>query len=140
MRLKQLGKAAGGRKLGCMMHELPPGKRAWPYHYHLANEEAIYVLAGQGTLRLPSGEVSIAAGDYLAFPIGEAFAHQITNTGSEPLRYLAVSTMVEPDIACFPDSGKLGLFAGQAPGGPADGRTLFRTGRLQDTEYWDEEG
>jgi hypothetical protein len=40
-RRKSLGSAAGGEKLGCSLYEVPPGRRAWPYHYHLANEEAI---------------------------------------------------------------------------------------------------
>ncbi len=36
-RRKSLGSAAGGEKLGCSLYEVPPGRRAWPYHYHLAN-------------------------------------------------------------------------------------------------------
>ena len=51
-RRKQLNSVAGGEKLGCSLYEVPPGRRAWPYHYHLANEEAIYVLEGSGTLRI----------------------------------------------------------------------------------------
>jgi uncharacterized cupin superfamily protein len=35
---------------------VPPGRRAWPYHYHLENEEAIYVLEGLGTLRIDEEE------------------------------------------------------------------------------------
>ena len=53
---KQLGSSAGGEKLGCSLYEVPPGRRAWPYHYHLANEEAIYVLEGSGTLRIGGEE------------------------------------------------------------------------------------
>ena len=37
-RRKQLGSVAGAEKLGCSLYEIPPGRRAWPYHYHLANE------------------------------------------------------------------------------------------------------
>ncbi len=48
-RRKQLGSATGGQKLGCSLYEVPPGRRAWPCHYHLANEEAIYILKGSGT-------------------------------------------------------------------------------------------
>ena len=54
-RRKQLGSAACGERLGCSLYEVPPERRAWPYHYHLANEEAIYVLHGSGTLRLVNG-------------------------------------------------------------------------------------
>ena len=49
---KPLGAVAGNEKLGCSLYELPPGCRSWPYHYHYANEEAIYILGGKGTLRL----------------------------------------------------------------------------------------
>ena len=51
-RRKSLSAATGSEKLGCSLYEVPPGRRAWPYHYHLANEEAIYVLHGSGTFRL----------------------------------------------------------------------------------------
>ena len=50
-RRKQLSSASGGEKLGCSLYEVPPGRRAWSYRYHLANEEAIYVLEGSGTLK-----------------------------------------------------------------------------------------
>jgi uncharacterized cupin superfamily protein len=125
-RRKQLSSAAGGEKLGCSLYEVPPGRRAWPYHYHLANEEAIYVLEGSGTLRIDGQEVGISQGDYVALPVGEAGAHQIFNTSDAPLRYLCFSTMVEPDIAVYPDSEKIGLFAGAAPGGPKGKRTLHK--------------
>jgi uncharacterized cupin superfamily protein len=59
-RRKQLGSSAGGEKLGCSLYEVPPGRRAWPYHYHLANEEAIYVLEGSGTLRIGGEEIGVS--------------------------------------------------------------------------------
>jgi hypothetical protein len=34
--------------------------------------------------------------------------------------------MAEPDIIVYPDSGKVGLFAGSAPGGPKEKRTLHK--------------
>ena len=59
-RRKSLGSAAGCEKLGCSLYEVPPGRRAWPYHYHLANEEAIYVLEGSGTLRIGGEEILVS--------------------------------------------------------------------------------
>src|SRR4028119_131015 len=67
-RRKSLGSAAGGEKLGCSLYEVPPGRRAWPYHYHLANEEAVYVLEGLGTLRIGGEQVRISKGTYVALP------------------------------------------------------------------------
>lgn len=126
IRRKRLAAHAGGRKLGCSLYELLPAKRSWPYHYHCANEEAYYVLAGRGTLRLDGGERALAAGDYVALPPGANTAHQMVNTGDMPLRYLAISTMIEPDITVYPESGKVGLVAGSAPGGAPSERTLHQ--------------
>ncbi len=140
VRRKQLGAAAKNEKLGCSLYEVPPGCRAFPFHYHYANEEAIYVLQGTGTLRLAGKEVAIAAGDYIAFPAGDISAHQMINTSDAPLRYLCFSTMIEPDITAYPDSNKIGVFTGSAPGGSKDQRTLnafFRTDT--ETDYWDGE-
>jgi uncharacterized cupin superfamily protein len=135
-----LGAAAGGRKLGCSLYELPPGKAAWPYHYHTANEEAIYVLEGEAMLRLPQGEVPVAAGDYIALPVGADHAHQIRNSGTGPLRFLCVSTMIEPEVAHYPDSDKVGLFTGSAPGGSQKDRTLTAFLKLGNAgSYWDGE-
>jgi uncharacterized cupin superfamily protein len=125
-RRKQLGSAAGGEKLGCSLYEVPPGRRAWPYHYHLANEEAIYVLEGSGTLRIGEDEILITQGDYVALPARAEAAHQLVNSSEAVLRYLCFSTMVEPDVMVYPDSGKVGIFGGAAPGGPKEGRTFSK--------------
>lgn len=117
VRRKQLGHAGGGEHLGCSLYELPPGEESWPYHYHTANEEALYVLAGTGTLRLAEDEYGLEAGEYVAFPADESGAHRVVNDGQQTLRYLVVSTMNEPDVTVYPDSEKLGVFVGSPPGG-----------------------
>ena len=139
-RRKPLGAVAGGRKLGCSLYEVLPGCRSWPYHYHWGNEEAIYVLEGSGTLRIAGQEVPIAKGDYVALPAGPAGAHQVMNSSHEPLRYLCFSTMIEPDVVVYPDSNKVGLVAGAAPGGPQEKRTfgMFLKADAQ-VSYWEGE-
>jgi len=82
-RRKQLGSSAGGEKLGCSLYEVPPGRTAFPRHYHPANEEAIYVLEGSGTLRIGGrrGGGRALAGDYMALPVGGTEGtHQLVNT------------------------------------------------------------
>ncbi|MFB6354825.1 MAG: cupin domain-containing protein [Halobacteriales archaeon] len=138
-RRKQLAAAAGGEALGCSLYEVPAGGRSWPYHYHTANEEALYVLDGAGSLRLAGETVDLEPGDYVALPADERGAHRVVNDGDGPLRYLAVSTMVEPDVTVYPDSGKLGVFAGSPPGG-TDERTVDGFYRLDDdVDYWEGE-
>ena len=67
-RRKQLSDAVGVTDLGCSLYELPAGERSWPYHYHTANEEAIFVLAGEGTMRCERGEIPLEDGVFAAFP------------------------------------------------------------------------
>jgi uncharacterized cupin superfamily protein len=107
----RLGQASGGRAIGCSWYEVPPGKTAFPYHYHTANEESLYVLEGTGTLRIGKQEVAVGPGDYISFPVGPDHAHQLINTGSAPLRYLCFSTMHAVEICGYPDSDKIGALA-----------------------------
>jgi uncharacterized cupin superfamily protein len=138
VRRKQLGAMAGGERLGCSLYELPPGKKSWPYHYHTGNEEAIFVLDGAGTLRTEAGEQGLEAGDYVSLPVGEQYARRVINDSDDTLRYLCFSTMREPDVSVYPDSGKIGVFAGSAPG-DHDGRTLSGYFPLDaEVGYWDE--
>jgi uncharacterized cupin superfamily protein len=140
-RRKQLSRAASGEKLGCSLYEVPPGRRAWPYHYHLANEEAIYVLKGSGTLRIGGEEILLSEGDYVALPAKAEGAHQLINSSEAVLRYLCFSTMVEPDVMVYPDSGKVGIFGGAAPGGPKGERTFSKFLRGDaEVGYYDSEG
>lgn len=114
-RSRRIGAAVGAKKLGCSLYELAPGKRAFPRHAHLVNEESIFVLEGEGTLRIGDDEVAVRAGDYASFPPGVATAHQLINTSSGTLRYLCFSTMESPEIVQYPDSKKTGVVI---PGSP----------------------
>jgi uncharacterized cupin superfamily protein len=115
-RRKELSNAVDASKLGCSLYELDPEGRSWPYHYHAANEEALFVLDGRGTLRSHDGEQFLEPGSFVALPTGERGAHQLVNRGDEPLRYLMVSTMEEPDVTIYPEMEKFGVYVGAPPG------------------------
>ncbi|WP_440769715.1 cupin domain-containing protein [Natronorubrum sp. DTA28] len=137
-RRKELSSAVDADDLGCSLYELPPGMRSWPYHYHTANEEALYVLSGSGLLRTVDGEVPLTAGDFVTLPADESGGHRIVNDGEESLRYLMLSTMNEPDVTVYPEMEKFGVFVGSPPGG-RDERTFdgyYRIG--DDVDYWEE--
>ncbi len=116
-RRKQLTEAVDGEKLGCSLYELPPGERSWPYHYHTANEEALFVLDGSGMVRLDGEQQPLESGDFVVFPATERGGHQVVNDSDGPLRYLVVSTMEEPDLTIYPEMEKFGVFVGSPPGG-----------------------
>ncbi|MFB6078629.1 MAG: cupin domain-containing protein [Halarchaeum sp.] len=115
-RRKKLGAAAGGEDLGCSLYELDPGEAAWPYHYHAANEEALYVLSGAGVLRVGDETYALERGDYAAFPTGAEGGHAVANDGEQTLRYLVISTMKEPEVVRYPEGEGVGVMVGGAPG------------------------
>lgn len=64
---------------------LPVGAATAP-HYHPLCEEIYYLLAGTGRMQVEGEIREVAPGDAIAIPPGAR--HQISNTGSEPLRFL----------------------------------------------------
>lgn len=117
--------AIGAQKLGCRLTVVPAGKRAWPFHSHHANEELFFILEGAGSYRFGDELYPVKAGDLLAAPVGGVeHAHQIINDSDAPLKYLALSTMLAPDIMEYPDSEKFGAFAGSPPGDTKETRTF----------------
>ena len=93
------------------VYEIPPGKSAYPYHYHLRDEETFYILSGEGLLRTPEGERRVCAGELLFFPAGPEGAHKLTNcSGTETLTYIDFDVIHDLDVAVYPDSRKLGIW------------------------------
>jgi uncharacterized cupin superfamily protein len=111
----RLGKRLGGEMLGASVYLLGPGEKSFPYHFHHANEELLIVLEGTVSVRTPDGETEAGPGDAMLFKRGPSGAHQVINRSEEPARYVMFSTLVEPEIAEYPDSGNVGLFAGRVP-------------------------
>ncbi len=112
----RLGRRLGGEMLGASIYVMEPGQRSFPYHLHHANEEMLIVLEGTVHVRTPEGEQEAETGDALVFSRGPSGAHQVINRSDSQARILMMSTMVEPEIAEYPDSGNVGVFAGAASG------------------------
>jgi uncharacterized cupin superfamily protein len=118
-----IGRRIGAQKIGCNLTVVPPGKRAWPFHNHRVNEEMFVVLEGEGEVRIGKETFPIRQGDVIAQPPGGTdTAHQIVNTSKAELKYLALSTMMMPEICDYPDSGKFAAMTMQP--GP-DGKPRF---------------
>lgn len=126
----RVGERLGAEMIGASVYELEPGEKTFPYHYEYGNEEWLLCLAGRPTLRAPDGEQQLRPGDVAVFREGPAGAHQVLNATDELVRVLILSTTREPSVAIYPDSDKLGVWAG-------DERLLVR--RSDGRDYWDGE-
>ena len=134
--VSDLASALGSKAIGANLTRVPPGKAAFPFHHHYGNEEHFFVVSGSGTLRVGTEVYPVKPHDYMVhLPGGPDRAHQLINTGSEDLVYLAISTLATPDVVGYPDSGKTGVRASAA----ADARFLLAdSSKLPRTaaEYW----
>ncbi|MEJ2117787.1 MAG: cupin domain-containing protein [Alphaproteobacteria bacterium] len=133
----RVGRTLGLKKLGCAVHVVPPGKKAFPFHRHHVLDELCYIISGQGEYRFGDQVYPLKPGDFVGAPAGTE-AHQIINTGTEDLHYFCVSTTGEADVVDYPDSGKIAVAAGVKDGNMKTA-TYTAIGRIQPVHYLDGE-
>jgi uncharacterized cupin superfamily protein len=134
-KIGSFGPMIGSTGMGCMLHVVEPGQKAFPFHNHHRIEELFVILEGEGVYRFGSDRHPIKAGDVCAAPTGgPEKAHQIINTGETTLRYLGISTKADTEVVEYPDSGKFAVMSRFDWGNPAAGgiRYVGRPGESLD--------
>jgi uncharacterized cupin superfamily protein len=134
------GSQIGSSGIGCMLHVVEPGCKAFPYHVHHQIHELFVIMEGEGTYRFGKQEFPIAAGDVCAAPTGgPEVAHQIINTGTKTLTYLGISTKADTEVVEYPDSAKCSVVSRLDWDNPKAGgiRHIFRAENSLD--YFDGE-
>jgi len=116
-----------GGKLGVNYIRVPPGRSTCPFHSHQLEDEAFYILSGQGLLRYGDVVSPLKPGDCVSCPAGTGTAHQIANTSSEDLIYLAIGNHDPNEVCVYPDNGKVMV------------RSIQRCGWLESVDYFDGE-
>jgi uncharacterized cupin superfamily protein len=107
LRYQHLSSFGGGTQISLSMEILPPGRQANQAHYHLLEEEHVFVLEGSLTLRLGDKSHVMSAGHYVCFPAGQKAGHALINHTAEPCRYLVLGNPQPHDVAVFTDSGRV---------------------------------
>ncbi len=129
----------GSTGLGAMLHVVPPGKTAFPYHAHHQTHELFLILEGEGIYRFGGERYPVKAGDVCAAPTGgPETAHQIINTGTVPLRYVGISTVAATEVVEYPDSGKFAVTS-RYDWATGKGGVRFVGRREGSLDYWDGE-
>jgi uncharacterized cupin superfamily protein len=132
----QISDRIGAQKLGYNLTVLPPGKAQCPFHNHHGEEEMFLILEGEGELRFGDQRYPIRRHDVIACPTGgREVAHQIINTGTTMMRYLALSNVVDLETCEYPDSNKILVASGRR--GEKGLRGVFRSESTVD--YYDRE-
>ena len=109
IRYRHLTSAAVGENyhVGFAVEELAPGKQSVPAHYHMLEEEHVYILEGTLTLRLGAERHAMKAGDYACFPAGQKAGHCLINESDKVCRYIIVGERNPNEVVVYTDSNKV---------------------------------
>lgn len=109
LRYRHLSQVAlgGNYHVGVAIEELPPGKQTAPAHYHIFEEEHVYILEGSLTVRLGAERHEMQAGGYICFPAGQKAGHCLINEGDTVCRYVIVGERNPNDVVVYTDTGKV---------------------------------
>ena len=109
VRYRHLTRAAigGSYHVGVAIEELEPGKQSSPAHFHIFEEEHVFVLDGELTARVGTATHRLKAGDYICFPAGQRAGHCLLNQGSRPARYVIIGERNENEVVVYTDSNKV---------------------------------
>lgn len=113
---KSLGDVAGLSGFGFNIVETAPGRETTEYHHHQSEDEAVYVLSGQGEAIVGNDRFLVQAGDFIGYRKG-GLSHVITNCGEESLRCIVVGERRACDVVDYPRKHtRLYIHTGLQPG------------------------
>lgn len=100
--MARLGDPTGLTHLGISFARIPPGKESFALHVHTMQEEWIYVVSGEGHVRIDDEEIDVRPGDFVGFPANGP-AHLVRNTGEADLVFLQGGDRRKGDRGHFPE-------------------------------------
>lgn len=89
-------------QFGAFVEVLQPGCRSSLQHWHSAEDELVYVLAGEITVVEGESESVLRAGDVATFKAGVAVGHHLENRSPQATRCLVVGTRAPVDRITYP--------------------------------------
>ena len=109
VRYRHLSLAALGKayRVGVAIEELAPGRQSSPAHYHIFEEEHVFILEGALTARIGARSYEMKTGDYVCFPAGQKAGHCLINGSSKPCRYVIVGERNPNEVSVFTDTNKV---------------------------------
>ena len=100
---KRLGNAAGLSQFGLNLCRLIPGAASSQRHWHMNEDEFVYVLAGEVTLCEDDGETLLRPGDAAGWKAGVANGHCLVNRSQQDCVFLEVGSRAPREVAEYPD-------------------------------------
>jgi uncharacterized cupin superfamily protein len=98
----KVGDAAGLTQFGVNICHLPPGSWSALPHWHVLEDEFVYVLDGEVVLVCGSEEQLLKPGDCAGFKAGEEVGHCFQNRSTMPATLLEVGSRYPGEVAHYP--------------------------------------
>jgi uncharacterized cupin superfamily protein len=98
-----LGDPLGLTQFGVNLLVLPPGAWSSQRHWHLEEDEFVYVLEGEVVLVTDAGEQVLKPGMAAGFPAGRRDGHHLVNRGDRTARLIEVGTRSPTEHAEYSD-------------------------------------
>ena len=100
---QRLGNAAGLDQFGVNLSRLKPGAQSSQRHWHINEDEFVYILEGEVVLREDGGETVLRPGDAAGWKAGAANGHCLINRSDRDVVYLEIGTRAKTERAQYPD-------------------------------------
>ncbi len=100
---QRLGNAAGLTQFGVNLTTLKPGAASAQRHWHVGEDELIYMLAGEVVLCENGSEILLRAGDAAGFKAGAANGHCLVNRSDRDAVYIEIGTRAPRERVEYPD-------------------------------------
>ena len=100
---RQLAAHFGLNQFGVNLVTLAPGAQSGLRHWHSLEDEFLYVLDGEITLRRDSDERRLTRGMCIGFKAGDRNAHVVDNRSEAFAHYLMIGARIPGDRSFYPD-------------------------------------
>ncbi|MGE0628319.1 MAG: cupin domain-containing protein [Hyphomicrobiaceae bacterium] len=98
----------GLTQFGVNVTTLEPGAMSSQRHWHMTEDEFIYVLEGEIALVTDEGEQVLTSGMAAGFPKADGNGHHLINRSSSVATYLEIGTRMPEDDIAYPDVDMVG--------------------------------
>lgn len=95
--------AGGLTQFGAFTETLQPGARSGHRHWHLHEDEFLYMLDGTVTLHEDSGPTNVPPGTCVCWPAGVPDGHCLENRTAQPVTYFVAGSRLPEDEVTYPD-------------------------------------
>ena len=97
----------GLTQFGAFTETLPPGSMSSICHWHLHEDEMIYMLSGEVIVHEGPDQTPLRPGDAACFKAGVSVGHYLENRSTADATYLVIGTRAARDQVTYPDHDRV---------------------------------